>query len=944
MIYDALKDIRNAQKNGNLVIFVGAGVSANSGLPSWKALVENIAKEIDYEIEGTLSSDLMLRIPEYYYHYDPTDNKFNYYSFLESHLSEKDYTSNALDELIVNLLPHHIVTTNYDHLLENSNTANANAYQVVFNDRGLLENNSQRYILKMHGDLIDSESIVLRETDYLQYEQSHPIISNYIKSLLADHVFLYVGYGLNDYNLNIIISWINYYYERYGINYKNNNYICVENANPFEEKRYSSKGIQIIDLSQLNKNDVEKLNEGSGLTHDTGKRLYAFLSMIKEDRLYYPLSLSEKLSVFTHIKRISLFDFFKTLNFPIVTHVALEVMVKDDYAKQLSKMYCEDEFGKSIIIKTGLSGIGIYPSKEFIRFEENSIPEITDDYLLLWLDNRFSKLKETIEGNNEDDVKLHYYPVWGYPCDSIDSIINSIDDNYEFESYPKLVLDKARALLATNNFGLLSEKKRDEFLGLIRYLPDSTLSAVGLVLSIVKEPDYLLVKTDPYFKKQEEKYKNTTTWYSETSDYQIWRMQSYVYDYYFFCKLNNLPIETIGWIRKQFDLYIRAMMCSYQPLSNTTGVLGIAKTDLNPYVLNVIDYDILTKMPTPKTIRKIVNEYHIADIKFENDVNPVNKFCILCHELINSFNHLWYEYFYNSLFILSHTDLTEREFEQIVVAIVDYLDNTNNCNDVNSKLVYDSILHFTNCKSFSDSQLAETLLSSLIGYHEKTPHDLDNCYWYILDNLSMFKSSNIEEKVRMIIDETGDNTKTSLISKYHRLLNGDELNQYIKTYCEEFSITDLFTLYFDGYLNEYDGIINVLQTKTIQAIKGRQLEAMKGMQSFPDYAQMAIESFIYLYLEDIVDDISFLAPFEDQSNYIVFFQKEEGFDFSLVDINEPLWQRIAISDKYNSMFKSHITEIIDDELWRNIRANKLTKNLNIVLYHYLLDEDDLKQI
>lgn len=944
MIYDALKDIRNAQKNGNLVIFVGAGVSANSGLPSWKALVENIAKVIDYEIEDTLSSDLMLRIPEYYYHYDPTDNKSNYYSFLESYLSEKDYTSNALDELIVNLLPHHIVTTNYDHLLENSNTANTNAYQVVFNDRGLLENNSQRYILKMHGDLIDSESIVLRETDYLQYEQSHPIISNYIKSLLADHVFLYVGYGLNDYNLNIIISWINYYYERYGINYKNNNYICVKNANPFEEKRYSSKGIQIIDLSQLNKNDVEKLNEGSGLTHDTGKRLYAFLSMIKEDRLYYPLSLSEKLSVFTHIKRISIFDFFKTLNFPIVTHVALQVMVKDDYAKQLSKIYCEDEFGKSIIIKTGLSGIGIYPSEEFIRFKENSISEITDDYLLLWLDNRFSKLKETIEGNNEDDVKLHYYPVLGYPCDSIDSIINSIDDNYEFESYPKLVLDKARALLATNNFGLLSEKKRDEFFGLIRYIPDSILLAVGLVLSIVKEPDYLSVKTDPFLKKQEEKYKNTTTWYSETSDYQIWRMQSYVYDYYFFCKLNNLPIETIGWIRKQFGLYVKAMMCSYQPLSNTTGVLGIAKTDLNPYVLNVIDYDILTKMPTPKTIRKIVNEYHIADIKFESNVKPVNKFCNLCHELIGSSNHIWYEYFYNSLLVLSHTSLKDVESELIVKSIIDFLDNSNNCKDMDSKLFYDSLLHFTNCKTFSNSKLAETLLNSLIDYHENNSHNLDNCYWYILDNLSKYKTKDVEEKVSLIIENTAEESKPSLISKYHRLLNENELKNNIKAYCEGFNITDLFTLYFDGCLNEYDGIIDALQMKTINAIKSRELEIAQGMHSYPDYAEMAIESFLYLFLEDKVDDIAFLFPFADQSDYISFFEKEECFDFSLVNINERLWQRIAISDKYNSLFKSHLSEIIDDELWRKIRANKLTKNLNIVLYHYLLDEDDLKQI
>lgn len=40
---------REKAEQGKLVIFVGAGVSCNvDGMPSWNALIQNMAKAIDY--------------------------------------------------------------------------------------------------------------------------------------------------------------------------------------------------------------------------------------------------------------------------------------------------------------------------------------------------------------------------------------------------------------------------------------------------------------------------------------------------------------------------------------------------------------------------------------------------------------------------------------------------------------------------------------------------------------------------------------------------------------------------------------------------------------------------------------------------------------------------------------------------------------------------------
>ena len=42
---DSIKEINKARTNNRLVIFVGSGVSNNSGVPTWKGLIETIAKK-----------------------------------------------------------------------------------------------------------------------------------------------------------------------------------------------------------------------------------------------------------------------------------------------------------------------------------------------------------------------------------------------------------------------------------------------------------------------------------------------------------------------------------------------------------------------------------------------------------------------------------------------------------------------------------------------------------------------------------------------------------------------------------------------------------------------------------------------------------------------------------------------------------------------------------
>ena len=64
--YEMIEDLSLALSRKRLVIFVGAGVSKNSGLPTWGQMVQAFAEKIDYPMEGRLATDEYIRIPQYY--------------------------------------------------------------------------------------------------------------------------------------------------------------------------------------------------------------------------------------------------------------------------------------------------------------------------------------------------------------------------------------------------------------------------------------------------------------------------------------------------------------------------------------------------------------------------------------------------------------------------------------------------------------------------------------------------------------------------------------------------------------------------------------------------------------------------------------------------------------------------------------------------------------
>ena len=278
IFYEMIEDMSLALNREKLVIFVGAGVSKNSGLPTWGQLVQEFAGKIGYPTNGRLATEEYIRIPQYYYCLDESEGHSSYYSLLKSMLPE-NIRPNLLDELIVSLHPKHIVTTNFDTLLDQV----ASGYEVIREDKDLMTGISSHYLLKLHGDIRQPEKLVFKEDDYLHYSHTHRLMETFLKSLLIDHVFLFVGYSLNDYNLKTFVSCIEYIAEEMHVKQQmHRNYFLSSSLHAGKDylrKYYEGKGLEVIDLYQL-PDEVEKQAESVPLADDLGRRTYAVLELL----------------------------------------------------------------------------------------------------------------------------------------------------------------------------------------------------------------------------------------------------------------------------------------------------------------------------------------------------------------------------------------------------------------------------------------------------------------------------------------------------------------------------------------------------------------------------------------------------------------------------------------------------------------------------------------
>ncbi|WP_026835448.1 SIR2 family protein [Eubacterium xylanophilum] len=282
---ESIRILRKARDEGQLVIFVGAGVSKASGIPLWKEVVDKIAEHLNIEVDNVDT----LKIPQYYYN---AREKNEYNKLIkEILLADKDIETNELHNEIIKIDAHTIITTNYDNLIERAAEDNSVFLDVISCDSDLAYRSGEKELIKMHGDFIH-DNIVLKEDDYYSYSRNFRLIENYVKSFVGTKVVLFLGYSFSDPDIKHIFGWVK--------NILNDDFqpaylFDVENDyDPNEEAYYKKFGINVMYSSVMFPDDNSE--------EDKSKKLHTMIKKINEsnpqsdvDKIYDRLRVFEKM-------------------------------------------------------------------------------------------------------------------------------------------------------------------------------------------------------------------------------------------------------------------------------------------------------------------------------------------------------------------------------------------------------------------------------------------------------------------------------------------------------------------------------------------------------------------------------------------------------------------------------------------------------------------------
>lgn len=192
--------IRQAKEDKQLVLFIGAGTSVDSGVPLWSDAIAEIAKKLD--MDPTKSDTLV--IPQYYYNARGKKEYTQLMRVIFKH--DEKLETKPVHKKIMEFDAETIITTNYDHLLKQAAEENGVFLNVIARDSDLPYRKATKELIKMHGDF-EHDNFVLKEDDYLHYHQNFKLIENYVKSIIGTKTVLFIGYSLSDPDVKQIFSW-----------------------------------------------------------------------------------------------------------------------------------------------------------------------------------------------------------------------------------------------------------------------------------------------------------------------------------------------------------------------------------------------------------------------------------------------------------------------------------------------------------------------------------------------------------------------------------------------------------------------------------------------------------------------------------------------------------------------------------------------------------------
>ncbi|WP_091430009.1 SIR2 family protein [Flavobacterium degerlachei] len=206
--------IKKIQQN-NLVIFAGAGISINAGLPNWNNLIDTILEGLgnkepkSEKFKAALKDELFtpIEILNKIKHLKSESIEIFYQELSKYNNCEPTTIHKKIGEL-----SNKIITTNYDELLEKELSS---FEKIVYTNTYKVAKLSEidRYIYKIHGDINEPDKCILFPSEYenlYSIDEKSSVFE--LKKIISDKSVLFIGFSLNDPYIDYIFNYVNNLY------------------------------------------------------------------------------------------------------------------------------------------------------------------------------------------------------------------------------------------------------------------------------------------------------------------------------------------------------------------------------------------------------------------------------------------------------------------------------------------------------------------------------------------------------------------------------------------------------------------------------------------------------------------------------------------------------------------------------------------------------------
>ena len=688
MLEQDVRFLAEELEKGKLVVFVGAGVSKNSGLPDWKELIKDYA---EYRGIKEFTSKEYLTIPEEVFE---RYGSLKYYEIAEKRFSGK-YVPNSVHRILKKMNLTYIITTNYDTLIENE----IKNLQVVSKDEDLPYTSSNKMLIKMHGDF-KNKNIVLKKSDYDNYEKNFQLISTLIKGLFTTNTILFIGYSYNDTNVHQIMNWIKEILKE-----ETRKAFLVEFTEKDDKEEENGEQINRISLKLLTKNNDEILyaDKKGRVDYDYEKTLTEFLLNIYNEK--------------ENVRQEKNFEIYKNLNY-LTKHnwkklsKYSEIYIDKDWKRILNTRFEFKDIEKyeEILFKSRIKKVvqninrsekeilipfsekGITPKrKEQKNILEEEI-EVEEKFLKIICDYDYENFQNLVEEYKENNNINKYVIVYGYlffkKINKAKEIIKSmIEEKENFNSKnEKLVWDNFILSIIefmeithteenlNKTFESIEESLEDKYFEYFKYEMElfneifeySTLEAIN------KEMNRLFDKAR---KEKRASYLGTPP-----LDEAIILSR----DLFYFCSLNGIFGNSFSPYSEFVKKYIEILLMSY----TNKNVEVKNQMFKNRNLLEEFEYfDFFMMLELSYSdLKKLFNdEYKIENLKCREEI--LDKLLVLLKKILDWIEENDEEFMEkidtleSILLIISKLDLMESQFQKLVDIIL---------NDKNSNIFFEN--------------------------------------------------------------------------------------------------------------------------------------------------------------------------------------------------------------------------------------------------------------